>query len=219
MSGHSEPAQRSGEDAGEETDSGYEASLPSDKPRYADLDTVSLDGTTTVDLYDRVDEILDDALPAEEERLEDLYDEARGASEPDQRAALQQDIAEVEERIRTLEHTASVFHTCAEEWGGSTFSLKTNLAFHEVQAASDDIAEMTVASGLPEEVASAKRGAYKLRVLMFGIEQAPPDAPEPNADGFPWQVGQYLYQQFDDLNSRGGVSAGNSSLPAEEPTE
>lgn len=219
MSGHSEPAQRSGEGAGEEPDGGYEASLPSEESRYAGLDTVSLDGTTTVDLYDRVDEILDDALPAEEERLEDLYDEAREASEPDQRVAFQQDIAEVEERIRTLEHTASVFHTCAEEWGGSTFSLKTNLAFHEVQAASDDIAEMTVASGLPEEVASAKRGAYKLRVLMFGIEQSPPDAPEPNADGFPWQVGQYLYQQFDDLNSRGGVSAGNSSSPAEGPTE
>lgn len=212
---------RESDDASRETDV---SAMDETESKYADLDTVDISGTRTVDLYDRVDEIREEVLPEERARLDELREEYERASAEDgqfSEAALaaQSDAADVRERIQTLEHTARVFHTCAQRWGGSEFTLTTNLAFHEVQAASDDIAEMTVASGLPEEVASAKRGAYKLRVLMFGIEDSPPEAPAPNDDEFPWQVGQYLYQQFDDINSRGDVSAGNSFSRAEDQTE
>lgn len=190
-----------------------------EQSRYAELETVELDGTVTVDLYDRVDELLDEAIPATESDIAEVEQELREAEEPTERLELSQEKAELEERLETQQHTARVFHSCAEAWGGSEFTLKRNLNFHEVQAASDDIAEMTVASGKPQEAASAKEGAYKLRVLMFGIEDAPPEAPNPNDDGFPWQVGNWLYQQFDAINSRGDVSVGNSSSTGADRTE
>lgn len=188
--------------------------------RYDDLGTVDISGTTTIDLYDRVDEILDEQLPSVRDDIEaaqqTMNDHERGSEEWFEARNERED---AREREQTLEHTARVFHTAAERWGGSEFVVKTNLAFHEVQSASDDIAEMTLASGKPQEVAGAKEGAYQLRVLMFGIEQSPPGAPEPNDDAFPWQVGMWLYQQFDEVNSRGDWSLGNSSSTAEDQTE
>lgn len=191
---------------------------------YSDLETVEFTGTVTLDLYDRVDELLSQEIPAiREEKAE--YEEAlrRGVHEELAEAddgelttaeenELRQYIRELEEQRKRLKHNARLFHTCAEKWGGSEFEVRRNLAFHEVQGATDDIRRMTVQSGEPQEAADAKTGAYKLRVLQFGIVDSPPETPDVNGDEFPWQVGEWLYEQFDAINSSGeGDSMGNSS--------
>ena len=160
---------------------------------YSDLGTVDLSGTATLDLYDRVDELLDDAVAYE-------------ADGNEQAAA----------EVRAL---ARVFHTCAQQWGGSEFEVRRNLAYHEVQAAVDDINTMTVNSGQSQRAAAAKSGAYKLKMLEFLIEEHPPDAPGPTDDDFPWQVGEWLYTEADRINSgMEGASVGNSSSASSEET-
>lgn len=197
---------------------------------YADLGTVDLSGEVVFDLYDRVDEILEEDLPALREEAESAREQAREAREAAEAAeerdrarslrqdaaALEQEAEAIEEDAASLEHTAEVFHTAAQEWGGSEFVFTTNLSFGETLDASDTVTSLTVASGEPLQHADAKQGAHQKATLMKGTVRKPPDAPDYAADGFPWQVGQWLYQRFEAQNETGGVGLGNSSQTPEQ---
>lgn len=179
---------------------------------YRGLDPVDMSGTATIDMLDRVDEVMDEELPRHQERLAEAEEALEGESDltTRERREVSNLIAEIEEDIDALRHTARVFATRADEWGGSEFEVKKTLAFHEVQRASDDIASMTVRSGEPKEAAGAKDGAYQMKVLQQAIESSPPGAPGVTNDGFDWQIGQWLYERFEAVNSRGsGASPGN----------
>lgn len=193
-----------------------------DTSRYDDLEPVDFTGTATLDLYDHVDLLLDERIPTVTEQIEEYetalergvhqeYAEADdGGLTPEEAQGLRGLLEDLHVDRKRAEYTARLFHECAERWDGSEFEVKRNLGFHEVKAASDDVKSMSVRSGESVESATAKDGAYKLRMLEFGVVKAPSEAPAFTSDTFPWQVGEWLYAEFNEINSSGGEAAGNS---------
>lgn len=181
---------------------------------YRGLEPINTPSTVTLDLHDRVDGILDDEIPDHEERLKDVRNLIENGHDDEPLTVAEEEdammmVSELEEDIDTLRHTARLFATRAEQWGGSEFEVKSSLAFHEVQRASDDIASMTVRSGEPKSAAGAKDGAYQMKVLEQAMVSTPPEAPGVTDDGFDWQIGKWLYSRFEAVNSYGDVSVGN----------
>jgi len=169
--------------------------------------------STVVDIGQRAAEIRETDIPLITEKLDELVNAAGDVMMySDDFIAMQEEAQSLYETRAKLEHRARLLGACAKAWRGGEFHLRKNLPFHQVQAARDDIVGMTVASGESRERASTKEGAYELKALMYGVVKKPPGCPPLNSDEFPWQVGEYLYRVFDNLNSTGDVSLGNFSL-------
>lgn len=163
-----------------------------------ELETVDLGGTATVDLEDRLTVLLEEEIPEAVEEAEEK------GIEPEEY-----------ETYTSLRHTARVFNTAIQKWGGSEFVFKANLGLGEMLRATDRVTTAAARSGEDASAAAAKAGAHQLAMLEQGCVQKPPKAPRFNASEFPWQVGDWLLERFNQINSSGAadgeITPGNSS--------
>ena len=196
--------------------------------------------THTLRLTDRIDEIQERLEEIEEEkaRLEDLAREAReedGTIPND----VEDDWDDLDAEETELRGELKKFQMVKEEWGERPTNddgdptgdyvcewTVRELSFGQLQAVSDDMMEesfeVDVERGNVE--GTPKQGYYQIELLREAIEEQPPGAPtrkkqtstqtteKPAPADYPFQLGEWLFEKVDALNTTGDTDMGNSSL-------
>lgn len=97
-----------------------------------------------------------------------------------------------------------------DDWGTGEFEAK-ELTYGELMRAKDQVNEksyeMTAGGldGVPRD------GFYRIKVLELAVVDSPAEAPDDPAN-YPPQVGQWLYDEVDAMNTAPGGDLGNLSL-------
>ena len=179
----------------------------------------------TVDIRAEAEEIRTSRLPEVEDAQDQLVAELKEEYEDFSKVP---DVEEKafnaleEERIE-LEGQAQALENAVEAWDGGEFviqELTTGQIAHITDAVSEksfdfDPHEGELKGGTP------KQGFGKIETLRQAIVQWPTDAPTrkdehgntgPAPADYPYQVGEYLYEKVNSLNTVGDTDMGNSSL-------
>lgn len=149
----------------------------------------------TIDLQDRIRAI--------DERLEEIEAEA---AEADPDSAAYQDYREEYEELAEAKDTIG---EKIDAWGGSQFAIKAEIKWAD-QVLVNDLFRGDTKAGETDDP-ETKFGALKRRMVQVYTTETPPDAPEDPRD-YPPVVGEWLYQQIDNLTRFGEADVGNWRL-------
>lgn len=165
-------------------------------------------------LETRVEEIKQEAADVEARIQEARAADDRDPAQEDLEAfdRLDQSFAETQSRLIGLRDALedwtdepdddAVFEVKALTWGELMRAKdEVNVKSYEVDRSSGDY------SGVP------RSGYYKVHVVQLAVTRAPPAAPADPED-YPFDVGEWLYETVDDLNTTGGEDLENLSLRA-----
>lgn len=181
--------------------------------------------TKTVSLTDRITKIEEDLLPQNADQQARLKEEAQaflgdhpGEPLPHE---MEKEWSQLEDKRMTLEGEQKALERCVEEYGGAEFTLQ-ELSYGDFNAVNDFVMEQSVeADYLKEEVkGTPKEGLYKTEVLRYSVISWPPEAPTTKDGGKEWagvgayprQLGDFLFETANALNTTGEMEMGNSSL-------
>lgn len=151
--------------------------------------------TKTVDLQREIQDI--------ESRLSQIAQEASQTdSDSDEWDSL-------ESEAKSLKARLSVFERKLEDWGNGRFEIK-EMTFGELMHAKDEVLAASFEMNEDELDGVPKDGFYRVKVLEMGIVDQPDSAPRPAE--FPYHVGEWLYDEIDELNAAGGAELEDFSL-------
>lgn len=160
--------------------------------------------TTAVRLGDRVDEI--------EERIDELEARAEDVDrDTDEGQAIEREYKELHGKLQS-------FQKYLQKWDSGEFVVR-EFTFGQMMRTKDKVAEESFqvkydTSGEGSVEGSTKQGLYKTQVLKMGTKSTPVGAPA--AEDLPYHVGEWLYDQIDNLNTFGDTDIGNLSPWGEE---
>lgn len=137
------------------------------------------------------------------ERLREIEQEAAEAERESERGQA------LESEYKTLKKRQDGLESALSNWGDGEFEI-AEMSFGAMMTTKDRVQEvsyeMDVESG--EVDGQLKDGFYRIVTLRNGIVDSPNAAPDDPAD-YPYHVGQWLYDEVDELNTAAGVDAGN----------
>lgn len=166
--------------------------------------------TTTVDMYDRIEQIRTEILPPIESQIEEMEQLAEEAENPwDIPDDLEQRYQRMNQEAKNLRGEADTLEHYADDWGASEWTIR-EVSVGAVGKIQDDVAEASGAgfdgSGTP------KQGYARKRTLEIAVKDQPNGAPE--VADISDVVGDWLFDCVDEFNTTGEVELGNSSLRA-----
>lgn len=153
--------------------------------------------TETLSLSGKMESIRSDIAEVREEAQREVSEGGEGES--------------IKARFNSLRQRLSAFERFAEDVEGDEFVVK-EMTFGELMRARDEVSQasysMNQQSGQVEGV--PRDGYYRIKVLEFGVKDAPQGAPPPK--DYPYHVGDWVYNAIDELNTGGEADTGNLSL-------
>lgn len=179
----------------------------------------------TVDVLDRVEELREQADQIEEtqdELVERLKEDFDGFEDVPQK--FQESYEEFEEEIVSKRGKADLFEKVVDEYGGSEWTL-TTVTLGQLGKIQDQVSDASfdfdvergeVSGGMP------KQGYGRNLTLEECIVEQPPDAPTtkdprtgqevPEPEEYPSELGLWLFEKANAINTTGDIDMGNSSL-------
>jgi len=180
----------------------------------------------TIDLEEEAREIREEQVAeieeAEDELVERLEEEYDGFSDVPDR--FKKTYEQFEEQLVELRGRAQALENAAEEWGDGVFVI-SELTTGQVATIQDRVSEESfdfdpeageMVDGTP------KQGYGMVETLRQAVVEQPSGAPtssnpktgrdEPEPAEYPSQVGMYLFEKVNNLNTVGDTDLGNSSL-------
>lgn len=181
--------------------------------------------TKKVDLERQAQELREQTIPELEEAAEDLLEKIENEYDDyeDVPKQYEQTYNELQEEITEKEGQATALKHYADEWGDGVFVLG-ELTTGQIAQVQDKVAEQSfdfdpqqgeIVGGMP------KRGFGMVETLRHAIQVAPDGAPvstgdrgkeQPEPGNYPSQVGMFLFEKANNLNTTGDTDLGNSSL-------
>lgn len=148
--------------------------------------------TYTFTLTDGI-EFVEQQIKAKEDELEQAetkLERADGWPQP-----LYDKTERIESEISALEGQAEVLERKKEEWGEDAVFVIREVTFNELMQARDKVQN--------------KEGAYNSEVLDLGVEKLPDAVDADHPGDLSYNVGQFLYDIIDDVNTSGDLTLGN----------
>ena len=196
--------------------------------------------THTIRATDRIEEI-EERLEVIEDRKGEILQAAEQAKEEDDGLSreLEDEWDDLSDEETELTGKLRKFREVREVWGERPTDeegeptgdyvcewVVRELSFGQLQAVSDDMMEESFEVDVErgDVQGTPKQGVYQIELLREAIEEQPPGAPtrtvststqtidKPAPSNYPFQIGEWLFEKVDAINTTGEQDMGNSSL-------
>lgn len=176
---------------------------------------------TTLDLADEVEEMEEQIAEIKgeaadvQETLERVTPPKPGESDErrEEREEAQEEWDRLDNRFKSLRTRLTAFESKLEDWGDGEFTIR-EMTYGEVMLCQDEVQQesfdIDVQTGQLDGV--PRNGYYNIKVLETAVVDMPNDPDLTGPEDLPQRIGQWLFNEVDEFNMRGGEDLGNTSL-------